>query len=803
MDWLTKLLAVEVPENTTLEAAELGFRGLFSWWLAGLIVVVFAALALCLYARERGKVGVVRRSLMAVLRTAALAVLLLLLFRPVLLAEFAGQRPRVIVLLIDNSLSMQQQDRRLSDADRLRVAIAHGLTPLETPVTSVANVSADIPKDPQRANLVRAVLTHPQLKLLENLQRHGPLRCFLFGQRSRGVALDALLRSYKADQARTALADAIHEALQRKDGDLPAAIVVMTDGQDNASKFTLEEAAQECARWKVPLHIYGVGSSEAGSLQLREVGVPDTIFYDDAIAVPVRWRAHGFKKGNVEITLRLGGRLVASKEVRVRIGENIRETLTFAPEKSKDEQKTLDLTATIRLKGNDTFKDSLTRQVRVIDSRIRILYIEGSPRFEYKFLQTNLLRDRRVDASFLLVNADPKVLNAGPPFIPAFPETRAQFFESKYNLLIIGDVPADYLGKEHLEWIRDFVKERGGLIVMAGRQHMPASYEGTPLAEVLPIEFRSVKFAADSTERAPQYHPELTEAGKRADMLALADAPAENLKTWEGLPGFYWNYPVTKLRPGATALVVNPRVKMERADKQPMPTMAMQPYGKGQVLFLGTDETWRWRYNTQDKHFSRFWGQIIYQMGLPHLLGDHAQRVQVALEQAQAVLDRPGSIFVRLLDRDFNPRRDPEVDATLEYLDAKSGQERTHKVKLQAVPGRDGEYRALLAHNRPGGFELKVNNPEPESFSFRVELPPRHELEEAGMAEQLLRETAAESGGVFYREEDLHRLAAAVQPQKTGFTRHQEVLLWNPLTLLLFVGLISAEWLLRKFSNLS
>jgi hypothetical protein len=395
------------------------------------------------------------------------------------------------------------------------------------------------------------------------------------------------------------------------------------------------------------------------------------------------------------------------------------------------------------------------------------------------------------------------VLNSGPPFLPAFPATREKFFEAKYNLIILGDVPADYLGKQHMEWIRDFVKNRGGLIVIAGRQHMPASYENTPLAEVLPVEFKPVKFAIEADARSQQYPPTLTEAGKRDDMLTLADTPEENLKVWQGLPGFYWDYPVLKLRPGATALLVNPRQTMEKAAKQPMPIAAKQYYGKGLVLFLGTDETWRWRYNVQDKHFVRFWGQVIYHMGLPHLLGNHARRAQMALERSRAVLDQEGSVFVRLLDKDYNPRKDNQVDAVLEYLDAQPGQERTQTIKLQAVPGREGEYRALLAHDKKGRFELKVNNPEPATFPFRVEVPPHHEMEEAALAEQALRDAARASGGKFYREEDLHHLVPDVQPRAVAFTRHQEIVLWNPLVMLIFVGLITAEWLLRKFSNLT
>src|SRR3989442_5994555 len=96
---------------------------------------------------------------------------------------------------------------------------------------------------------------------------------------------------------------------------------------------------------------------------------------------------------------------------------------------------------------------------------------------------------------------------------------------------------------------------------------------------------------------------------------------------------------------------------------QPMPLLATQFYGKGQVMWLGTDETWRWRWNYQDKYFDRLWGQIIYQLGLPSMLGDGSKRTQMALDRSQAVYGaKPSEIFVRLLDKDFNPRKDTKVE---------------------------------------------------------------------------------------------------------------------------------------------
>jgi putative glutamine amidotransferase len=816
VSWLYRLLSADAPEHTTLQAAGLSFRGLFPGWVAVLVLAATAAGLFWLYARERARLNPLRRSVLALLRTATVGLVLLLLLRPVLVASFGGERPRGVVLLIDNSQSMTLQDRRLTPLDRSRVDVAEGRLAPDAAIPPVLTYdTTPEPHEPSRAELVRAVLTNPRLDLLKALQRRGPLRPYLFGQRLQSAAaetpdgtpanpLDRLLASFQADEGRTALADSINELLAHSGGELPAAVVVMTDGQDNASKLTLEEVARECGRLQVPLHIYGVGSSEGGSLLIKDVAVPETIFAEDTVAVPVRWRSRGFTEGTVTFTLMLAGQVVARREVPVREGDDLRQVLTFTPDKAGSERR--ELTVTVRLAGHEEVGDSVRRSVRVVDQKVRILYVENAPRWEYKFLQPALLRDRRVEARFILLNGDPQVLQGGPPFLEKFPDTFPEFESDHqrkpFDLLILGDVPAAFFGVEKLRRIRDYVKEGGGLVLIAGREHAPAEYAETPLAEVLPVEFLALKPKVEPDARPQPFHPVLTAAGQHSDMLALADTPEENVKVWKELPGLYWHYPVTKLRPGATSLLTHPK---QKAGPRDMPIVATQYYGKGQVLFVGTDETWRWRYNAGDRYVARFWGQVVYQMSLPHLLGG-SNRTQLALDRSDALLGRPGYVYARLLDANYQPLKASSVPARLEFLDATDESKRFQTIELRALARQPGQLRAALANDVPGRFALHVDkgdHVEAGLLEYRVSLPPWHELEAVGMAEEALREAARLSGGRFYREEDLHRLAAAVTPRKTAFVQRQEVLLWNPLALLLFVGLVTAEWVVRKFSHLS
>ncbi len=806
--WLHRLeqwlLWVDIPGDAALSGIDGSVR---NWWSVALtlfFILASACIILVLYILESRRLGILRRLFLAAVRTTVVGVLFVLLFRPLLMvAIFKGQRPRGVALMLDNTQSMTQKDRRLSSADLVRVAMAKNLVPFNADLKDAAKLPSGIPERPSRMELLKDVLAHPDLELHNKLAKLGPMRTFVFGTRVHRVVDekgdDALAAVLKGDDPRTALADSINEVLLRGDGDLPTAIVLMTDGGDNASKTPLIDVARECKRLGVPLHIYGIGSSEAGTLQLRDVIAPEMLFADDPVAVPVRWKALGMKGGTVEIVATLGGKEVARKEVAAKNGEDLRETLTFTPPKGTSKDERLDLLTTIRLKGGGEFSDEIKKPVRVVDRRIKLLYVENSPRWEYKFLQMNLVRDQRVEPSYLLVHGDDKALASGPPFLAAFPATRKELFS--YDLLILGDVPAAFFGPEHMQWIADFVKEGGGLIFVAGRQHAPSSWHGTPLEALLPIEFEPMRFNTAASELRPQvFQPALTLVGERHELLSLADTREDNLRTWRDLPGLYWHYPVSKLRPGAYALLVHPTEKCKNSDEL-MPLIALQYSGKGLVICLTTDETWRWRFNTQEQLFSRFWGQAIYLAGLSHSLG--SKQTQLMLDRSEIVLGRPIQIYARIFDSGFQPLMQKSVTARLESLDAAQGESRVQTIELLPVNGQPGEYRATLPNDRVGRFALKTQTGDNAVLEYRVMLPPQHELAVVGLAKEPLEEAATASGGAFYREEDLNKLVERVQPRNAPFTVRQPVMPLNPLVFLIFVSLITVEWVVRKFSNLS
>jgi len=801
------LLSVRSSEAQSFAGVEATWRlwlpvvwTLLTVLVAGFVVALF-------YFLEPRRIAGRRRWTLIALRLAAVLLLAVVLFRPLQpTAIFKGERPRGVAVLMDTSQSMGLKDRRITTADKLRVALAFGLVPPGTPVegeNARKDAPTGIPENPARLDLARAILEHPDLRLLENAAQVGPLRLATFGTRPRRVTpkegmspTTALLTELNANDPATALADAIDEALFRGEGDPPAAIVVVTDGLEHDSKHALADVAAEAGRLGVPIHFVALGSRDAGLVQLREAPVPDLLFLDDAVAVPFRYRVQG-QRGTVKLEVLLGKEVLASKDVPAVPGEEIREVVSFTPTKDKLGAESMHLLTTrVTLKENPALTDELQRAVRVVDQKIKVLVVENIARWDFQFLQRALMRDRRVEASFVILQGDKETLTSGKPFLPAFPASRKELFG--YDLLILGDVPASAIGPEAMGWVREFVQEGGGLVTIAGRIHAPATWRGTPLEAMLPVEFEPRTFSRTGETRNPGFLPERTRQGKQSQMLSLGENADDNDKVWAELPGIFWHYPVTRLKPGAVALLAHPT---QKADDEPMPLLAQHYFGKGQVLFVGFEESWRWRFNRSDALFSRFWGQVVYQMGLRGSLG--SLRTQLSLDRAQATYGRLGKAYARLLDANLKPLTQKTVSAVLEHLDAKPGEPRARTVELQLVPGTEGEYQLNLVHDKEGRFALKLGGDEPARIDYRVEVPPRHEKAPLPLPVRTLSEAAQASGGGVYREEDLHRLAESIQPRKAEFTERVSIPLLNPLTFLLFLGLITTEWVVRKFTNLS
>jgi hypothetical protein len=273
----------------------------------------------------------------------------------------------------------------------------------------------------------------------------------------------------------------------------------------------------------------------------------------------------------------------------------------------------------------------------------------------------------------------------------------------------------------------------------------------------------------------------------------------------------FWYYPVTKIKPAADVFLTHPSDRTPAPDDKPMPLLVGHHFGKGYVLFVGFDDTWRWRFNTAEKLFSRFWMQAVYTAGIPRIVG--TKLTQISTNTLTPKIGNTGEIYVRAFDENFKPLIADEIEGTLERLATLDGKtvdpndkSRVTKLTLRKVPGVDGDYVVTVPYNHDGQFKLTVDarNKQPATLNYQVTYEDNDERAPGTLDAPAMQRLAAVTGaGKLCREEDLVKLPDAVKPQSAPYSLREETLLWNRWALFLLIGLLTAEWFLRKFNGLS
>jgi len=788
MSWL-RLFGLKEGDVQRVSGLSVQFR---NWELLGWLVfagLVFGAFVWWCYYREEGHQGLssAQRAALVGLRGTLLALILLILLRPVLALNMDERIRRTVVLLVDASKSMNIQDQRADEADLKRAEIGMGV--IDNMGQSLETGRLAEAKHISRAELMKAVLNNGKLNLSDNSNQDFNVKTFLFGPTITPVEDAAWLVDYRATKNTTAIGDSIREALERERGQPVAGILLMTDGGNNSGSAPLE-AAEEAKREGIPIYAYGVGITSPRDIIISHVSAPEIAFAKDEVTVTVRLRGQGLKGESGRLSLKMGDEEVAAKDVMF-TGADETIPLNITPEKKGD----YELTASIPVRDDETSKENnqARTRVRVIDDKIKVLYIEQEPRWEFRFLQEVLLRDRRVRPSFVLVNGDPSIATEpGTPYLAAFPADKEALF--KYDMVIIGDVDPKVFTDDQMQAIEEFVSEFGGACMfIAGKNFMPGAYRDGIVEKMLPVEM-----AGDQGWEGDNGRPVrlgLTELGRSNPMLQLAATENDNSALWKGFSPIYWDYQVARAKPAAQVLIEDEDPEKASSFGN-MPVLATQQYGVGQVFYLGTDELWRWRKNEGVNQYPVLWGQMVEEAALAHLLGS-SKKTQLSVDKDEYSVGDPVTVFGRLYNDSFQPIADARADADYEVRTG-VGPAEMHGLQLRAVPNEPGMYRGDFVAEKAGRYRIETYKDPGTGVEFNA-TEPQFELGETAMNEELLKQMAAASGGQYLREEDLGGLIKDLnaKPEMVRTARDLEV--WaSPFYYLLICAIAVTEWVLRK-----
>jgi hypothetical protein len=451
----------------------------------------------------------------------------------------------------------------------------------------------------------------------------------------------------------------------------------------------------------------------------------------------------------------------------------------------------------------------------VADDKIKVLYVEHPPRFEYRYLKNSLVRDPKILAHCFLTSADTEfpqehTRSEDPLFrepLKEFPATLKALLE--YDVIIYGDVDPGKLGADAAKNIETFVSEfGGGIIFISGAMNNPRTLANTPLANLLPVVADENRDLYEHEKVYSQtFGYQLTPDGRTSPITSFKEFKGDvnrNQEHWEaranprlGLPGLRWFTRIKKLKAGASPLVEIAGIPGESTRP---PLFVTQHVGRGRVFWSATDETWLWRYVAGDyPWFYPFWQQAMYWTREGKLLG--ARRYRVYVDKERYTRGEPVMVIANAYDEKFQLKTDPQIEVFVDPPAGRAGLERI-KVTLLKDKTRDGYYEGQYRPDDTGLYRVWAGDEDEAtraSAKFTVFIPDRED-DEPILDVATLKELAAESaGGKYFPVDEVGRLNEEIQKNDVMLRETKEDDLWDsPLVYLVFATIITLEWILRK-----
>lgn len=774
VDWLPRFPHL----SPVLSLIALVAGAVILWWLVRLVY----------FRAEPAYVTQRRKRLLTGLRATGLCLILFMAMGAYLELSRRILSNGVLALLFDCSASMSIAEPR-TDTNAVRQA-AQWLGLEEDGLTAEQRKRIDTTS---RLDLAKAALGQDGAAMLRRLGGRFDLRFFTFGQRPEAIPLDVdledpapLARAGPAEQSASRLGDALRDVGRRLRGQYVAAVVPVTDGGVNQG----EDPEAVIPGLGAPLYPVGMGLTDTRDVELKFMMMEDVIFKGDRFPVTLHSRHAGYAGRETEIVVRRDGLPIHTEKL----------LLTDKPEITHVVELSADRAGSFIFETEITpFPDEITARnntrrrydVRVVEEPVRVLVVEDRPRWEWRFLKASLDADKeRVRARHLLFAADRRVAQQRPDMLLRFPDRADELRD--YNLVIVGDVSPDVFTRKEQILLEEHVRVDGGwLIFLAGRR-MPGAWDNTPLSDLLPVEPAGTPVVGGrrGTAALAGVIPVLTEAGRAYPLLRLHADEEESAALWRKIPPLFWFYPARHIKPGAETLMQIP------APDEMVPLIVHQRYGAGQVLYIGTDETWRWRKLPGGEYHRRLWSQIVTQTGLDHVMaGQGIGRVQIETASRELTLGSEAPVIANVLGIDNRPLVAEQIRAVLVAEDG-----REDKIVLRAEGARRGVFSGSWRPATMGKHRVYVQGLENEGEWAVTVVAPQIEFDQPALRADLLSRLAEKSGGRYIPANELDaldRILADLEPLVR--TQRREKPLWNaPGLLVLLAAVFGLEWILRK-----
>lgn len=734
----------------------------WSLLLISIVIVVGTAVTLSTYARARGKSTPVDRNILSALRLMALATVVFCLFRPVLVLSSIVPQQNFLGILIDNSRSMEIADRD---------------------------------NEPRRTFVDRSFESETS-RLRAALADRFALRFFKFSSATERLTD---LNELDYEGTRTDLGSALNRARDELSGVPLSGLVVVSDGADN-SESVLTESLRGLSTDGIPVYTVGLGHEAfERDIQLSRVEMPRSVLQGTSLVIDVVIGQVGYSGTSIVVQAEDEGRLVSTEDVQLPANG---EPATVRMRLTATETGPRIFRFSVPVQAGEMVTQNNVREVLIVveDRREKILYFEGEPRFEVKFVRRAVADDENLQVVVLQRTADNKYLRLdvddADTLVGGFPKTREELFQ--YRGLILGSIEARYFTPDQLRMIASFVNQRGGGFLMLGGRSAFAEggYVGTPIADILPVVLGE-PLLIDGNPAFTEITVSPTRAGQTHPVMQVDDTEEASAERWRNLPAVSSLNPIFETKPGATTLLTGTSESDERI------VLAFQRYGAGKTLALPIQDSWMWQMHADvapdDMTHELFWRRLLRWLvdGVP-------DQVVASVRRDHVEPGEPIELLTEVVDGTYLSMNNSQVIAE---MTSPSGD--FVEIPLDWTTERDGEYKGHITPTEEGLYRIRVeatnnDNLVGTDMAYFFASASDDEFFDSAMRAPLLRRIADETSGQFYTVDTVESLPEDIAYTGAGVTIVEELELWDmPILLLLLIVLVGSEWGYRRIRGLS
>jgi len=728
------------------------------------IMILFAGALWLIYRKTTLQVNRKFKGVLIGLKFVVITLLLIILLEPVLTVSTVVPRKSSLVLLVDDSKSMSIQD-------------------------------AD---DISRLDFAKTLLGSEEAPgLTDRLKKNFKIQMYKF---SSDVGHLKETQQLAAQGTATNLARSLDFAANVAKQSAVSGVVLFTDGVNNGDDDPLEFAAMMKNK-NLPVFVVGVGSELSEDIELSKVAANHSVIENSVIELSALIKNKSFDKKKVELELREEGRIVKKQTVNLE-GAATRISLKFSPQKSGFVRYSLNVVA----QENESIKEN-NRKSFLIDNRskrVRVLYVDGYPRAEFKYLRRAIDGDPSLELVSLLRTSQEKFYRQGiknqSELKDGYPKNKKELFE--YDAIIFGSIEADFFSSKELENTLEFVSQRGGGFLMLGGSQTfgQGNYYETPVEKILPVE---LPYKNSGVQQFPasfrdKFKLLLTPEGYRNPILQLASTESESRNLWDTLPDLEGYNPLGRAKPGATILAVHPL--SEAGD--PKVILAQQRFGRGRSMVFATSSSWLWQMGLshEDMSHERFWRQVLRWLALAS-----PEPIECHLDKETYVPSDEVTLKVAVRDSTFSTIEDATIKARITTPSGK-----IVEVLFNWSSNGKVEYIGAYQPDEQGMYLIEIEARSSNgSFLGRTEAAffveeSTTEFSNAQLQAPLLKRIAEISGGKYYHQDEAESLPDQISVMQGSYSKLVEYDLWDmPLLFLLLILILSVEWYLRRSKGLS